>query len=100
MGVKSFERVIIMVKKGLITAIAGLIITLSISYVTGIRGVIYYLPLVIGCVSMAFALDFLICRFGNKKASTSEKKDYVDGFKKFISISIPNLIAVFIYIIN
>jgi hypothetical protein len=89
-----------MIKKGFITAIAGLIIILSVSYITGIWGLIYYLPLVIAGASMAVALDFLICRFGNKKASTPEKKDYIEGFKKSISVSIPNLIAIFIYIIN
>jgi len=99
----TFKGGITMVKKGLITGITILLFVLVISYLTGIWSFVYYVSGGIGLLSILLSLDFLIYSLGNKKTTSSEKGTYksrLEDSKRFISIAIPNILAVFIYLIS
>lgn len=92
-----------MIKKGLIIGMTILLFVLMISYLTGIWSFVYYVSGGIGLLSILLSADFLIYSLGNKKKMSSEKSAYksrLEDSKRFVSIAIPNILAVLIYVIN
>lgn len=95
-----------MIKKGLIAGTITLIVVLGISYFTGNWSYVYYLSGTLGLAFVALALGCLIDSLilGNKGSFFSEKETRRVGrredAKRFISLAVPNLLAVLVYIIN
>ena len=103
--IKIQKGVILIVKKGLISGMLFLLIVLIITYFIGEWKYVYYVcggaASINIFLALAYFLDSLI--LGNKGTMSSRRKKCkigrVEESKRFISIAIPNILAVLVYLV-